>query len=55
MKDPVFAEIAHDADPMDEKHGRTESEELDAVIRRVQLALPDDDASPIILASPAPT
>ena len=38
-----IAEIVHDADLMDEKHGRPESEGLDAVIRGMQLALPDDE------------
>ena len=43
--DPVLSEIAeivHDADLMDEKYGRSESEGLDAVIRGMQLVLPDD-------------
>lgn len=46
LKDPVLleiAEIVHDADLMDEKYGRPESEGLDAVIRGMQLALPDDE------------
>ena len=46
LPDPVLAEIAeivHDADLMDEKYGRPESEGLDAVIRGMQLALPDDE------------
>jgi len=47
--------VAHDAEPMDERHGRPKSEGLDAIIRRVQLALPDDDALPVILMSSAPT
>ena len=45
LEDPVLAEIAeiiHDADLMDEKYGRPESEGLDAVIRGMQLTLPDD-------------
>ena len=45
LKDPALAEIAeivHDADLMDEKYGRPESEGLDAVIRGMQLDLPDD-------------
>ncbi len=47
IDDPVLAEIAeiiHDADLMDEKYGRPESEGLDAIIRGMQLALPDDEA-----------
>jgi hypothetical protein len=47
LKDPVLAEIAeivHDADLMDEKYGRPESEGLDAIVRGMQMALPDDDA-----------
>jgi hypothetical protein len=46
LTDPVLAEIAemvHDADLMDEKYGRPESEGLDAIIRGMQLALPDDE------------
>ena len=46
LEDPVLAEIAeivHDADLMDEKYGRPESEGLDSVIRGMQLALPDDE------------
>ncbi|MCA1715978.1 MAG: chromate resistance protein [Actinobacteria bacterium] len=46
LKDPVLAEIAeiiHDADLIDEKFGRPESEGLDAIIRGMQLALPDDE------------
>ncbi|MDP9411482.1 MAG: chromate resistance protein [Actinomycetota bacterium] len=46
LDDPVLAEIAeivHDADLMDEKFGRPESEGLDAIVRGMQLALPDDD------------
>lgn len=46
LKDPVLVEIAeivHDADLMDEKYGRPESEGLDVVIRGMQLALPDDE------------
>jgi len=45
LRDPVLAEIAaiiHDADLMDEKFGRPESEGLDAIVRGMQLALPDD-------------
>jgi hypothetical protein len=47
LEDPVLAEIAeivHDADLMDEKYGRPESEGLDVIIRGMQLALPDDEA-----------
>jgi len=46
LADPALAEIAemvHDADLMDEKYGRPESEGLDAIIRGMQLALPDDE------------
>ena len=45
LEDPVLVEIAeivHDADLMDEKYGRPESEGLDAIVRGMQLALPDD-------------
>jgi hypothetical protein len=45
LKDPVLAEIAeiiHDADLMDDKYGRLESEGLDAIIRGMQLHLRDD-------------
>ena len=45
LKDPVLAEIAeiiHDADLMDEKYGRLESEGLDVIIRGMQLHLRDD-------------
>jgi hypothetical protein len=38
-----IAEIVHDADLMDEKYGRPESEGLDAVVRGMQLSLPDDE------------
>lgn len=47
LRDPVLAEIAeivHDADLMDEKYGRPESEGLDALVRGMQLVLPDDEA-----------
>jgi hypothetical protein len=43
--DPVLreiAEIVHDADLMDEKYARPESEGLDAIVRGMQMALPDD-------------
>jgi hypothetical protein len=43
--DPVLGEIAeivHDADLMDEKYARPESEGLDAIVRGMQLSLPDD-------------
>jgi len=46
LRDPVLSEIAeivHDADLMDEKYGRLESEGLDAIVRGMQLALPDDE------------
>ena len=45
MSDPVLVEISeivHDADLMDEKYGRPESDGLDAIIRGMQLVLPDD-------------
>jgi hypothetical protein len=45
--DPVLreiAEIVHDADLMDEKYGRPESDGLDAIVRGMQLSLPDDHA-----------
>jgi hypothetical protein len=47
LGDSVLAEIAeivHDADLMDEKYGRPESEGLDSIIRGMQLALSDDEA-----------
>ena len=47
LEDPVLAEIAelvHDADLMDEKYGRPESEGLDTIIRGMQLALSNDEA-----------
>ncbi len=46
LRDPVLAEIAeivHDADLMDEKYGRPEAEGLDAIVRGMQMALPDDE------------
>jgi hypothetical protein len=45
LEDPVLVEIAeivHDADLMDDKYGRLESDGLDAIIRGMQLVLPDD-------------
>jgi hypothetical protein len=45
LEDTVLAEISeivHDADLMDEKYGRPESDGLDAIIRGMQLVLPDD-------------
>ena len=45
LEDPVLSEIAeivHDADLMDEKFGRPESEGLDAIVRGMQIALPGD-------------
>lgn len=45
LQDPVLVEIAeivHDADLMDEKYARPESEGLDAIVRGMQLALSDD-------------
>ncbi len=47
LEDPVLAEISeivHDADLMDDKYGRPEADGLDAVIRGMQLILPDDPA-----------
>ena len=47
IEDPVLGEIAeivHDADLMDEKYGRPESEGLDCIVRGMQLALPNDEA-----------
>jgi len=46
LRDPVLAEIAeivHDADLMDDKYGRPESEGLDAIVRGMQMSLPDDE------------
>jgi hypothetical protein len=46
LDDPVLSEIAeivHDADLMDEKYGRPESEGLDVIVRGMQLALADDE------------
>jgi hypothetical protein len=45
LEDPMLGEIAeiiHDADLMDEKYARPESEGLDAIVRGMQLSLPDD-------------
>ena len=39
-----IGEIVHDADLMDEKYGRPEADGLDAIVRGMQLALPDDEA-----------
>ena len=47
LEDPVLSEIAeivHDADLMDEKYARPESEGLDAIVRGMQLSIADDDA-----------
>jgi hypothetical protein len=47
LEDPILSEIAeivHDADLMDEKYARPESEGLDAIVRGMQLSLPDDHA-----------
>jgi hypothetical protein len=47
LGDPVLreiAEIVHDADLMDEKYGRPESDGLDAIVRGMQLTFPDDHA-----------
>ena len=46
LEDPALeeiAEIVHDADLMDEKYGRPESEGLDSIIRGMQHTLPDDE------------
>ena len=45
LEDPVLkeiSEIVHDADLMDEKYARPESEGLDSIVRGMQLSLPDD-------------
>ena len=45
LEDLVLAEISeivHDADLMDDRYGRAESDGLDAIIRGMQLVLPDD-------------
>lgn len=45
LEDPALSEIAeivHDADLMDDKYGRVESEGLDIILRGMQLALSDD-------------
>jgi hypothetical protein len=45
LEDPVLGEIAetiHDADLMDEKYARPKFEGLDAIVRGMQLSLPDD-------------
>lgn len=45
LEDPALheiAEIVHDADLMDEKYGRPESEGLDVIVRGMQMQLPDD-------------
>jgi hypothetical protein len=46
LEDPVLreiAEIVHDADLMDEKYGRPESDGLDAIIRGMQMVLHEDE------------
>ena len=43
-----IAEIVHDADLMDEKYARPESEGLDAIVRGMQLSLPTTRRSPAI-------
>ena len=46
LDDPVLreiSEIVHDADLMDDRYGRPESDGLDTVIRGMQLTLPDDE------------
>jgi hypothetical protein len=45
LDDPVLreiSEIVHDAELMDEKYARPESDGLDAIVRGMQLSLPDD-------------
>ena len=45
LGDPVLdeiGEIVHDADLMDEKYARPEFEGLDAIVRGMQISLPDD-------------
>ena len=37
-----ISEIVHDADLMNEKYARPESDGLDAIVRGMQLSLPDD-------------
>ena len=47
LDDPVLVEIAeiiHDADLMDDKYGRPESEGLDVILRGMQIILPDDQS-----------
>lgn len=47
LEDPALraiSEIVHDADLMDEKYGRPESEGLDTIVRGMQISLPDDGA-----------
>jgi hypothetical protein len=47
LAEPVLreiAEIVHDADLMDEKYGRPESDGLDAIVRGMQLDCLDDHA-----------
>ncbi|MDX6380641.1 MAG: hypothetical protein QOI57_1665 [Rubrobacteraceae bacterium] len=44
LGDPVLAEIVHDADLMDEKYGRPESEGLGSIICGMQLTLSNDEA-----------
>ena len=39
-----IGEIVHDADLMDERYGRPEADGLDAIIRGMQLTLPDDES-----------
>jgi hypothetical protein len=46
LRAPLLAEIAEmvlDADLMDDKFGRLESEGLDIIVRGMQLTLPDDE------------
>lgn len=38
-----IGEIVHNADLVGEKYGRPEADDLDAIIRGMQLALPDDE------------
>jgi hypothetical protein len=45
LDDPMLreiSEIVHDADLMNEKYARPECDGLDAIVRGMQLSLPDD-------------
>jgi len=43
VEDRALVEIVHDADLIDEKYGRPESEGLDSTIRGMRISLPNDD------------